>query len=107
MDEQGIFISPSSIITANFSMYEDPYNHHHFQKILIVTKELKNHFGGGVENKSYQLEYDLTNEGFQFKKEIENVKEHLLSAMKFPLTCGFLIKFYYNKEKGKLDVTFV
>lgn len=50
-------------------------------------------------NMSYTVEFDLTKEGFQIKKEkIDPTINNLLEAIRHPLTCGFIIKLTYNKD---------
>ena len=48
---------------------------------------------------TYTLEFNLTKEGFQIKKEkIDPIVNKLLEIMRFPLTCGTVIKLTYDEN---------
>jgi len=80
----------------------------------IETKEFKESWGGqntkffihihsgaasGGASLVHTVEFNLTKEGFQIKKEkIDPIVNRLLEAIKHPLTCGFVIKLTFSKE---------
>lgn len=81
MQETIRYISPSSIIKAEFSSYKKDYgNHEEINRIEIVTNEMFN-------GTSHKYIIDIISENYD---HYLSTQKALAKAMTYPLTCGLL-----------------
>ncbi len=101
MDKDGIYLSPSSILAIRCKETEESYGERRkFYYITLVTKE--NAYANS--NKTYKISFNLTEKGFTDKKEIDELVEKLLNIMKYPMTCGSIIKLTQSIDNYNIEI---
>lgn len=94
MDKDGTYISPSAIDLFECSEFTEAWGEHKtYYYITIRTK--------GNASLIYRVSFNMTDGGFEMKKTIEDVIDKLTRCIKYPVTCGFVIKL--TRPKGAYD----
>ena len=102
------YLSPSSIIGFSVEEFTQRFsNNDNMKRLVIHTIALNGSYSGSATNKTFEFNYNITKDGFRVNKEVNYIVEHLKTAIKSPLTCGFLIKLSSDRaHPGNLKISF-
>jgi hypothetical protein len=95
MDKDGIYLSPLSILKFECQEYTESYGEHRtLYYVRIISKEQ----AYGASQKEYKVCFNMTEKGFQVKKEIDDLVNRLIDIIKHPITCGVVLKLTPDKN---------
>ena len=100
MDKDGIYISPSAVDSFECSEFTETWGERKTRYYIAITTQ-------GNGNKTYRISFNMTDGGFEMKKTREDVVDKLIKCIKYPLTCGFVIKLSRSKSLCSYDISFI
>jgi hypothetical protein len=103
-----MYLSPSSILGFSVNEYNQRFSSNDLMKKLVIyTNLLNGSYTGSASNKTFEFNYNITKDGFRVNKEVNYIVEHIKTAIKSPLTCGFVIKLTCDElHPGNLKISF-